>query len=68
MIDTYEGSFNNVTNYVFADTLSVPSISNHLKKGNLFVAFKSLGDAKGFMFYSKNNEGKVSGILEIRLN
>jgi len=63
MIDTYEGSFNNVTNYVLADTLSVPSISNHLKKGNLFIAFKSLGDAKGFMFCSKNNEGKVSGIL-----
>lgn len=63
MIDTYEASFNNVTNYVFADTLSVPSISNHLKKGHLFIAFKSLGDAEGFMFCSKNNDGKVSGIL-----
>jgi hypothetical protein len=63
MTDTYEASFNNVTNYVVADTLSVPSISNHLKKGNLFIAFKSLGDAKGFMFCSKNEEGKVSAIL-----
>ena len=63
MTDTYEASFNYVTNYVIADTLSVPSISNHLKKGNLFIAFKSLGDAKGFMFGSKNSEGKVSAIL-----
>jgi hypothetical protein len=70
MIDTYEASFNNVTNYVLADTLSVPSISNHLKKGHLFIAFKSLGDAKGFMFCAKNDEGKVSGILgdSVQLN
>ncbi|MBZ5857297.1 CehA/McbA family metallohydrolase domain-containing protein [Flavihumibacter profundi] len=63
MTDTYQASFNMVTNYVVADTLSVPSIANSLKKGNLFIAFKSLGDAKGFMFCSKNAEGKVSGIL-----
>ena len=63
MMDTYEASFNNVTNYVLADTLSVSSISKHLKKGHLFIAFKSLGDAKGFMFHSINNEGNISAML-----
>lgn len=63
MIDTYQTSFNHVTNYVFADTLSVPSISTYLKKGNLFIAFKSLGDAKGFMFCAKDGNGKTSAII-----
>lgn len=63
MTDTYQTSFNNVTNYVVADTLSVSAIANSLKKGNLFIAFKSLADAKGFMFCSKNGEGEISGIL-----
>ncbi len=63
MIDTYATSFNDVTNYVLADTLSVSSLGDHIKKGNLFIAFKSLGDAKGFMFCSKNEKGEVSGIL-----
>lgn len=63
MIDTYQTSFNHVTNYVIADTLTVPAISASLKKGNLFIAFKSLGDAKGFMFCSKNGDGKTSAII-----
>lgn len=69
-IDTYETSFNFVTNYVIADTLSLASLTRHIKKGNLYVAFKSLGDAKGFMFCAEDGEGKVSGILgdSVRLN
>jgi hypothetical protein len=63
MVDTYEESFSFVTNYVVADSLSVPSLGDHIKKGHLYVAFKSLGDAGGFMYYSKDREGKVSGIL-----
>lgn len=63
MIDTYETSFNYVTNYVLADTLSLSSLVRHMKKGNLFIAFKSLGDAKGFMYCSKDGGGNVSGIL-----
>jgi hypothetical protein len=63
MIDTYETSFNYVTNYVLADTLTLPSAVRHLKKGNLFIAFKSLGDAKGFMYCSKDADDKVIGIL-----
>lgn len=62
MIDTYQTSFNHVTNYVYADTLTVPAISRSLKKGNLFIAFKSLGDAKGFMFCAKNEDKKPSAI------
>lgn len=63
MVDTYETSFDYVTNYVVADTLSVGSLGRQLKRGNLFIAFKSLGDARGFMFCSRNAEGEVTGIL-----
>ena len=56
MLDTYETGFNHVTNYVLADTLSVPSLADNIKKGHLFTAFRSLGDAKGFMFYSINQD------------
>lgn len=63
LIDTYQASFNYVTNYLVADTLSVPSLARHLKKGNLFIAFKSLGDAKGFMYCSRDGEDKITGIV-----
>jgi len=63
MIDTYETGFNYITNYVLSDTLSVPSLAAHLKKGHLYTAFKSLGDAKGFLYYSLNQSNQVNGIL-----
>ena len=63
MIDIYSEGFNYVTNYVLADSLSVPSIAGHLKNGHLYTAFKSLGDAKGFMYYAMNKKDSVSGIL-----
>lgn len=63
LIDTYQTSFNHVTNYVVADTLSVSSLARHIKRGNLFIAFKSLGDAKGFMYCSRDAAGKVNAIL-----
>jgi hypothetical protein len=63
MVDTYKEGFNYVTNYVFADTLSVPSLAVHLKKGHLYAAFKSLADAKGFNYYSVNQQDSISGIL-----
>ena len=63
MIDTYKEGFNYITNYVLADTLSVPSLTEHLKKGHLYTAFKSLGDASGFMYYSVNQNDSICGIL-----
>lgn len=63
MIDTYETSFNHVANYVFADTLSVASLADHIKKGHLFVAFNGLGDARGFMYCSRDQAGGVNAIL-----
>lgn len=63
MVDTYKEGFNYVTNYVLADTLTAPSLAEHLKKGHLFTAFKSLGDAKGFMYYSVNKIDSINGIL-----
>jgi len=63
MVDTYKEGFNYITNYVLADTLTVPSLGDHLKKGHLFTAFKSLGDAKGFVYYSKNQKDSLNGIM-----
>ena len=63
VLDTYQTSFNHVMNYVVADTLSVASLAHHIKRGNLFIAFQSLGDAKGFLFYSTDRKGGVSAIL-----
>ena len=63
MIDTYKEGFNYITNYVLADTLSVTSLAEHLKKGHLYTAFKSLGDAGGFMYYATNQNDSICGIL-----
>lgn len=62
MIDTYKTGFNYITNYVLADTLSISSLAYHLKKGHLYTAFKSLGDAKGFMYYSINQDNSICSI------
>jgi hypothetical protein len=62
MIDTYKEGFNYITNYVIADTLSVESLAGHIKKGHLYTAFKSLGDAKGFMYYALDKGDSVIGI------
>lgn len=63
MIDSYKTSFNHITNYLLADTLSTTSLADHLKKGHLYTAFKSLGDARGFLYYSMNDRDSISGIL-----
>ena len=63
MIDTYQEGFDYVTNYVLADSLSVVSLAHHMKEGHLFTAFKSLGDAKGFIYYALNGKDSITGIL-----
>lgn len=63
MMDTYNEGFNYITNYVLADTLSVSSLSQHILKGHLFIAFKSLGDAKGFMYWAQDASDAISGIM-----
>jgi hypothetical protein len=70
LVDTYESGFNYITNYVMADSLNTASIGKNIKQGHLFIAFKSLGDAKGFQFYGTDRNGHVSGILgdSIRLD
>jgi hypothetical protein len=62
MIDTYREGFSYITNYVIADTLSAHSLAEHLKKGHVYTAFKSLADASGFMFFSLNQNDSVEGI------
>ncbi|HSH19429.1 MAG TPA: hypothetical protein VLA03_03200 [Draconibacterium sp.] len=63
LIDTYNEGFDYITNYVFADTLSAPSLVEHIKKGHLYTAFKTLGDAKGFNFYAIGIENNIHGIM-----
>ncbi len=63
MIDTYNEGFDYITNYVFADTLSTQSLGEHLKKGHLYTAFKTLGDAKGFNFFAIGIENNIHGIM-----
>jgi hypothetical protein len=63
MIDTYNEGFDYITNYVFADELTSRSLGEHLKKGHLYTAFKTLGDAKGFNFYAMGKDGKIAGIM-----
>ncbi len=63
MVDTYKEGFNYITNYVFADTLTVHSLADNIKEGHLFTAFKGLGDAKGFMYYATNLEDSLTGMI-----
>ena len=63
MIDTYKDGFNYITNYVLADTLSVSSLAKNMKAGHLYTAFKSLGDAKGFMYYATNMGDSLIGMM-----
>lgn len=63
MIDTYREGFNFITNYVYVDTLSVLSLSDHIKKGHLFTAFRNLGDAAGVMFNCTDQNNNLCGIM-----
>jgi hypothetical protein len=63
LIDTYNEGFDYITNYVFAENLSTPSLAEHIKKGHLYTAFKTLGDAKGFNFFTVGDNEKMNGIM-----
>jgi hypothetical protein len=62
-IDTYYESFRLCTNYILADSLDKYSLVKHLLKGHLYIAFQSLADAKGFMFFATNKSGDVKAIM-----
>ena len=63
LVNTYETSFNNSVNYVFADTLTVPDISHHMIAGHHFTAFRFLADATGFCYFGEGPDGKTCGIM-----
>ncbi len=63
MVDTYLSGFNYITNYVLAEDLTARSLAEHMKKGHLFTAFKTLGDAKGFQYFAKNQNDSICAIL-----
>jgi hypothetical protein len=63
LVNTYETSFNNSVNYVFADSLTVPNISRHMIAGHHFTAFRFLADATGFCFFGEGTEGKMRGLM-----
>ncbi len=62
-IDTYYMSFSLCTNYLFADTLTIESIADHLLKGHLYTGFQSIADADGFIFYGNNDAGDLTSIM-----
>lgn len=63
LVNTYETSFNNSVNYLFADTLTVPNISHHLIQGHHFTAFRFLADATGFCYFGEGSDGKMAGMM-----
>jgi hypothetical protein len=63
IVNTYETSFNNSVNYLYADTLTVPNIANHLLQGHHFTAFQFLADATGFCYYGEGVDGKLAGMM-----
>lgn len=63
MVDTYQASFNYVTNYVLSDSLTTSALAENIKKGHLFIAFKTLGDAKGFEYFALNKNDSLTGIM-----
>lgn len=63
LVNTYETSFNNSVNYLFADTLTVANVSHHLIQGHHFTAFRFLADATGFCFYGEGKERRMAGMM-----
>jgi hypothetical protein len=63
MIDTYKEGFRYITNYVLADTLSMASLAENIKRGHLYTAFMSLGDAGGFIFVCTDQNNRISSIM-----
>ena len=63
MTDTYREGFKYITNYVYADSLSVESLSDNIKKGHLYSAFRSFGDAGGFMFNCTDQKDGMYGMM-----
>jgi hypothetical protein len=63
LVNTYETSFNNSVNYLFADSLTVPNISHHLILGHHFTAFRFLADATGFNYFGEGPDGKMRGMM-----
>jgi hypothetical protein len=63
LVNTYETSFNNSVNYLFADTLTVSNISHHLIQGHHFTAFRFLADATGFCYFGEGKDGKMAGMM-----
>jgi hypothetical protein len=62
-LDTYFHSFNFVNTHIFADTLSSRSLKNALIKGHAYISFENLAPAKGFEFYTTDQNGLLNGIM-----
>jgi hypothetical protein len=63
MIDTYTEGFNYVTNYLYSENLTTAGLYNGIRKGHLYVAFKSLGDASGFNFTCQDQNNNICGMM-----
>jgi len=61
--DTYFLSFNYVNTHVFCDSLSNTNIKDNLVAGHVFIAFEALADAKGFQYFSVDDQNEVNAIM-----
>ncbi len=57
-LDPYERSLRFFNTHIIAEELSEEAILAGLEAGRVFVAFDMLADARGFVYYAENSEGK----------
>ena len=62
-LDTYFHSFNYVNTHILTDTFSNISLKDHLIKGHAYIAFENLAEAKGFQFFSLDQQGQLNAIM-----
>lgn len=62
-VDTYFLSFNFVNTHVFCDNFSNVNIKDNLEAGHVFIAFENLADAKGFQYFSVDDQNEVNAIM-----
>lgn len=62
-VDTYFASFNYVNTHIFSDTLTNVAIKNNLVDGHAYISFENLAEAKGFQYFSTDENNAVNAIM-----
>ncbi len=62
-VDSYFLLFNYVNTHVFCDNFSNVNIKKNLVAGHVFIAFENLANAKGFQYFSEDEQKEVNAIM-----